>query len=268
MTQFSEKNYWALILGGSTGFGLATALKLAAEGMNICIVHRDRKLNMDAINHSFEAIKATGVECITFNINALTSEGQNLVIASLKTALGGTGKVRLLLHSIAFGSLRPLSPFSGGGYLKDEDFSGTIYAMGTSLITWVQAVLKENLFAEDSRVIALTSEGNSIAWHSYAAVSAAKGALEALCRSMALEFAPYNIKTNVVQAGVTDTAALRLIPGSEKIKESAKMRNPFNRLTTTEDVANVIHLLCTDDARWINGSIIKADGGESISGSH
>lgn len=267
MKQFSNKGYWALILGGSSGFGLATAKRLSKEGMNICIVHRDRQGSMGTIQPFFDAIKANGVQCITINVNALTEEGQTMVIDSLKVNLGNTGKIRLVLHSIAYGSLKPLSPFIDP-CLKPEDFSLTIYAMGTSLITWVQKLLKQSLLAEDSRVIALTSEGNSIAWYSYAAVSAAKGALEALCRSMALEFAPYGIRTNIVQPGVTDTPALRLIPGSDKMMVTAQERNPFHRLTTTEDVANVIYLLCTDEARWINGSIIKADGGESISSAH
>ncbi len=267
MKQYSKNKYWALILGGSSGFGLAAADKLAREGVNICIVHRDRKAALEEINRNFSLIKETGVQCISFNTNALSKEGQAMVINSLKEAMGPEGKVRLLLHSIAFGSLKSLSPLKGGPYLQEEDFTGTIHAMGTSLITWVQALMKEDVFAPDSRVIALSSEGNSIAWPDYAAVSAAKGALEALCRSMALELAPYGIRTNVIQAGVTDTAALRLIPEYQKIKTSAETRNPFHRLTTPKDVADVIALLFTDEAKWINGSILKVDGGESISGS-
>ncbi|MBI2270776.1 MAG: SDR family oxidoreductase [Bacteroidetes bacterium] len=268
MNNISSKNYWALILGGSSGFGLATARKLAEEGFNICIVHRDRRGAMEAIDQAFEKIRSKGIQFVSYNVNALTADGQAAVINSLNEILSGNGKIRLVLHSIAFGNLKPLSPVTEKTYLRDEDFSGTIYAMGTSLISWIQKLLKENMLAEDSRVIALTSEGSSIAWSFYAAVSAAKAALEAICRSMALELAPYGIKTNVIQAGVTDTAALRFIPGHEKIKALAITRNPFHRLTTTEDVADVIFLLCTDNARWINGSIIKVDGGESISGVH
>jgi NAD(P)-dependent dehydrogenase (short-subunit alcohol dehydrogenase family) len=70
----------------------------------------------------------------------------------------------------------------------------------------------------------------------------------------------------VIQAGVTDTPALRAIPGHEQLVAQARLRNPFARLTTPRDVANAISLLCTDEAAWINGEVIRVDGGEHISG--
>ena len=83
--------------------------------------------------------------------------------------------------------------------------------------------------------------------------SADKVALEAIARAIAVEYAPYGIRANVIQAGVTDTPALRLIPGHKHLKAAAKMRNPFKRITTPEDVANFIYLMCLDEAAWANG---------------
>jgi enoyl-[acyl-carrier protein] reductase I len=88
--------------------------------------------------------------------------------------------------------------------------------------------------------------------------------MEAIVRNMAVEFASYGIRANCVQAGVTDTTSFRMIPGSETIREITGARNPFGRLTTPEDVANVVYLLCRDEASWINGSVIVADGGEHL----
>ena len=93
-------------------------------------------------------------------------------------------------------------------------------------------------------------------------MGAAKAALENICRSMATELAVFGIRTNVIQASVTETPSFKMIPGNEKIKEETLKRNPFKRLTTTEDVANAIYLLCTDEAAWINGAILHVDGGE------
>ena len=149
--------------------------------------------------------------------------------------------------------------------LQTDDFQLTIQAMGISLYDWTNAIFEARLFSDDARVISFTSEGNTKAWKNYAAVSAAKVTLEAITRNIALEYAPFGIRANCIQAGVTDTASLRMIPGSEEIKKHSLLRNPFNRLTLPEDVANVVYLLSKDEAAWINGTIIPVDGGEHIS---
>ena len=156
--------------------------------------------------------------------------------------------------------------YPAGVFLEEEDLQQTIHAMGTSLLGWVQELHRRGLFAPDARVVGLTSEGNEVAWKGYAAVAAAKVALESISRAIAVEMAPFGIRSNIVQAGVTDTPALRLIPGSAQLKAAARRRNPFARLTTPEDVARVIHLLCLPESAWINGEVIRVDGGEHVSG--
>ena len=79
---------------------------------------------------------------------------------------------------------------------------------------------------------------------------------------MAVEFSQFGLKTNLIQAGITETSSLKMIPGSEKLMEIANSRNPLGRMTQPDDVAKAIYLLCTDEAFWINGSIIHVDGGE------
>ncbi|QHI39106.1 Enoyl-[acyl-carrier-protein] reductase [NADPH] FabL [Kordia antarctica] len=262
--EFKNKNYWALILGGSSGLGLATAKKLAAHGMNICIIHRNSRSQEIEITAEFDKIKAEGIQFISFNIDAINPEKRQKVINDLPQYLGEKGKIRTLVHSIAKGNLKPMIA-DNAPTLKNDDFNLTINAMAISLYDWTQAVFEVKLFAEDARIISFTSEGNAKAWKNYAAVSAAKVALEALTRNIALEFASYGIRANCIQAGVTDTASLQMIPGNEKIKKHTLVRNPFKRLTNPEDVANVVYLLSKDEASWINGSIIPVDGGEHIS---
>lgn len=262
-----DEGHWALVLGGSSGFGLATAQKLARHGMNVAVVHRDRRGAMAAIEPEFEKIRQTGVRFFAMNVDALSSEGRTSTLDMLREHMGANGRVRLLMHSIAYGNLKPLIASSpDDARLEEEDFARTVHAMGTSLVTWTQDLFDRRLFAADARVLGMTSEGNEVAWRGYAAVAAAKVALESVSRAIAVELAPYGIRSNIVQAGVTDTPALRLIPGSDKMKADARARNPFGRLTTTADVADVIYLLCTDEARWINGALLRVDGGEHVAG--
>lgn len=261
---FEHKNYWALVLGGSSGLGSATAKKLAKHGMNICVIHRDSRSQEAAINEAFDKIRSEGVQFESFNMDAFKPEKRDELIIKLKTILGDSGIIRTLVHSVAKGNLKPML-HDEKPTLKNDDFTLTINAMAISLYDWTKSIFKAQLFAEDARIISFTSEGNTKAWKNYAAVSAAKVALEAITRNIALEFAPFGIRANCIQAGVTDTASLRMIPGSDKIKAHSLQRNPFKRLTQPEDVANVVFLLCKDEASWINGCIIPVDGGEHIS---
>jgi enoyl-[acyl-carrier-protein] reductase (NADH) len=134
--------------------------------------------------------------------------------------------------------------------------------MATSMLDWARVLLKEELFETDARVIGLTSDGAHKYWEGYAAVSIAKASLESLATYMAVELSKFGVKTNLIQAGITATSSLKKIPGSDKLIKHAKEKNPSGRITEPEDVANVIYLLCTKEATWINGSLIHVDGGE------
>ena len=262
--EFQNKNYWALILGGSSGLGLATAKKLAKHGMNICIIHRNSRAQEEEITNEFQNIKAEAVQFKAYNVDAFNAEKREQTISELKEVLGSQGKIRTLVHSVAKGNLKPMIS-EENPTLKNDDFNLTINAMAVSLFDWTKALFEAQLFANDARIISFTSEGNTKAWRNYAAVSAAKVTLEAITRNIALEFAPFGIRANCIQAGVTDTASLRMIPGSDQIKAHSLRRNPFHRLTQPEDVANAVYLLSKDEASWINGCVIPVDGGEHIS---
>jgi enoyl-[acyl-carrier protein] reductase I len=264
MREFQNKNYWALILGGSSGLGLATAKKLAKHDMNICIIHRNPRAQEDEIEFEFNKIRAENTKFKSFNADAFKSEKRDQIISELKDCFGSEAKIRTLVHSVAKGNLKPMVS-EDIPTLKNDDFNLTINAMAISLYDWTKALFEAQLFAKDARIISFTSEGNTKAWKNYAAVSAAKVTLEAITRNIALEFAPFGIRANCIQAGVTDTASLRMIPGSDTIKAHSLKRNPFKRLTQPEDVANAVYLLSKDEASWINGCVIPVDGGEHIS---
>ncbi|MFP4844505.1 SDR family oxidoreductase [Winogradskyella sp. PE311] len=264
MKEFQNKNEWALILGGSSGLGLATAKKLARHGLNICVIHRSARIQESAIYEEFDVIKNEGVQFIAYNSDAFKTEKRELIIKDIKAQFDANDKIKVLVHSVAKGNLKPMISEDNAA-LKHDDFALTISAMGISLYDWTKVLFDAKLFSDDSRIISFTSEGNSKAWQNYAAVSAAKVTLEAITRNIALEFAPFGIKANCIQAGVTDTSSLRMIPGSDKIIEHTLMRNPNKRLTLPEDVANAVYLLCKDEAAWITGTIIPVDGGEHLS---
>src|SRR5688572_25863909 len=115
--------------------------------MSVCIVHRDLRGAMKRIEGDFEEIRACGNGFIALNVDALNAEGRTSTLDTLKERMGDDGRVRVLLHSIAFGNLKPIAPApqvdgeTGGEpprLIEDEDMARTVYSMGTSLLSWVR----------------------------------------------------------------------------------------------------------------------------------
>jgi enoyl-[acyl-carrier protein] reductase III len=257
-TQF--KGLWAIILGGSSGFGMASVNKLAQHGMNVAVLYRETSIAEKPILQKFSSIAPENqVTILPYNANALSAEGRESALQKFVADGIGKNQVKLLLHSIARGNLKPLT---GDDPLSTEDIQFTTYAMSNSLLDWTRDLLRDEFFHSDARILGLTSEGAHKHWKGYAAVSLAKASLESLAKYMAVEFAPMGLKTNIIQAGITPTSSLKMIPGSEKLIEIGNSRNPMGRITQPEDVAKVVYLLCTDDAFWVNGALIHVDGGE------
>jgi enoyl-[acyl-carrier protein] reductase III len=170
-------------------------------------------------------------------------------------------QIGVLMHSLAFGTLRA---YTGENGVTPAQMDMTVRVMAHSLVDWAQAILSRELMGEGGRIFAMTSSGSNRVIPSYGPVSAAKAALESHCRQLAYELAPRGITVNALRGGVTDTAALRKIPGSDELVAGATERNPSGRLTTPEDVARATVALCSPDSYWITGNVINVDGGEEI----
>ena len=266
MKELLELDGWALILGASSGFGETAARTLAKAGMNIAGVHLDRRAGLKHVAEIKAAVEAEGRQAVFFNVNAADEKKRNATLDALKEQIGD-GKIRVLMHSLAFGTLRPYwSDEEGEAVITKANMDMTLDVMAHSLLYWTQDVLRRGMFSKDARIFAMTSAGSTTVWKGYGAVSAAKCALESHIRQLAAELAPHGITANALCAGVTDTPALRKIPGSDVMIDNAKSRNPHGRLTLPEDVADAMVALSTPATRWITGNTIYIDGGEIIGG--
>ena len=252
---------WALILGASSGFGEAAAIELAGAGMNIFGVHLDRREGAARVEQIRARIAATGRESVFFNGNAADEERRRQTVEAIRQRLeNGGGTVRVLLHSLAFGALKPMAE------IPKRQLELTADVMGHSLVYWVQDLLATGLIGAGGRIFAMTSGGSRRAIPMYGAVGAAKAVLEAHIRQLALELAPLGITANAIEAGVTETPALRAIPNHERLAEFARVRNPHQRLTTPVDVARCLAVLAHENTYWMTGNTIRVDGGEGTVG--
>ena len=258
---------WALILGASSGFGEATSLELARSGYSIFGVHLDLRATLANAQRIQDKIKSIGQEAVFFNVNAADAEKRAKVVKSIQERLredGGGASVRVLLHSLAFGTLLPYVAETPKDAISQKQLEMTVDVMAHSLVYWAQDLVARGLMGKGGRIFAMTSSGGTRVIRSYGAVSAAKAALESHIRQLAYELAPLGITANAIRAGVTDTPALRRIPGGPELLERAKQQNPSGRPTTTEDVAKAIAALCDERLYWLTGNVLGVDGGEDI----
>ncbi len=261
-----KANEWALILGASSGFGGASAIELARHGMNVFGVHLDRQTTMPLVQGVMKEIRHFGREAIFFNMNAADAIKRNETLDEIQERFGthSPQTIKVLLHSLAFGTLKPFIAKKPDEGLTQAQMEMTIDVMANSLVYWVQGLVTRGLMKRGGRIFGMTSSGGHSVLPAYGAVSGAKAAMESHIRQLAMELGPLGITANALMAGVTDTPALRKIPGASGMLQIARWKNPGGRLTTPEDLARTLVLLCEDGASWISGNVIGVDGGEDI----
>jgi NAD(P)-dependent dehydrogenase (short-subunit alcohol dehydrogenase family) len=269
-----DRERWALILGASSGMGEATGLALARNGYRIAGIHLDFRAALAHVEEVKARIVEAGSEALFINMNAADDEKRGAALATLKARFdesrtaGRHPYVRVVMHSLAFGSLVPFLTDDPKDAVDRKKMEMTQDVMANSLVYWVQDLYHAGFLERGSKIYAMTSEGTSRVVPSYGVVSGAKAAMESHVRQLAMEFARRDtgVAVNSIRAGVTDTPALRKIPENQRMIDITLARNPHGRMTTTQDVADAIVTLSESDSDWMSGNIIGVDGGEFVTG--
>ena len=269
-----DRERWALVLGASSGMGEATSVALARAGYRIAGIHLDFRAGLTHVEDVKKRIADAGSEALFTNMNAADDEKRAAALAALRArfeerrAEGAHPYVRVVMHSLAFGTLLPFLAEEPKEAVSRKQMEMTLDVMANSLVYWVQDLLRGGFLEVGSKVYAMTSEGSTRMVPTYGAVSAAKAALESHCRQLAMELARKGtgITVNAIRAGVTVTPALMKIPEHDAIIEASTRRNPSGRMTTPQDVADAIVALSERGLDFMTGNVIGIDGGEYITG--
>jgi enoyl-[acyl-carrier protein] reductase III len=245
------KNKYSLVTGGSRGIGRAIALELAERGADVAINFFSNRANAESTRKEIEGL---GVKALAVRANVGNPDHISRMFRAVKEEFGA---LDILVSNAASGALKSTLELD----IKDWERSMDINARALLLMAQHAVPLMEG---RRGKIVSITSMGSTRYIPSYGAVGASKAALETVTRYLAMELGRKHINVNAVAAGVIDTDSLKMFPNREDLLEDAKSFTPKGRLAEPSDIARVVAMLCSEDADWVCGQVIVADGGHSL----
>ena len=227
------KNF--LIIGGSTGIGLSLAQILKAEGANVIV----------ACRHQSDELKALGVTFLPLDVKNPVGEA----LSSLPEALNGVVYCPGTIN---------LKPFHR---ITREEFQEDLNINVLGAVDVLQNTLKSLKKAGNASVVLFSTVAATLGMNFHSSIALSKGAIEALGKSLAAEWANLPIRVNIIAPSLTNTPLASKLLGSDEKVENAGKRHPIGRIGTSEDIAEMAAFLLSDKASWITGQVIGVDGG-------
>ena len=244
----------AVITGGSRGIGAATAIAAARRGMGVILTYNQ---NPDAAESVVERIKADGGKAVALQLDVSDSKSFPAFVASVKETLRTVWQqetIAGLVNNAGYGLFNPIET------VDEAQFDGLFNVLLKGPFFLTQALLP--LLGRDSSIVNLTSATTRLAFAGVAPYAAFKGGLEVLSRYMAKEFGERGVRVNTVSPGPIRTElGGGLTPDFEAMLAA---QTALGRVGEPEEVANVIAMLLSSDATWINAQSIEVAGGYNV----
>jgi 3-oxoacyl-[acyl-carrier protein] reductase len=237
----------ALVTGSGRNIGRATVLKLAAEGAHVVVNARTNQEEVDAVANEARAL---GVKALSV-LADMSHKDQ--VDSMVSRALSEFGRIDILINNAA---IRPHKPFTE---LTEQDWEAVRGVVLDGALYCTRAVINTMVTHQYGRIVFFTGEGAFVGGSGRAHVSAAKMGLVGLARGLASEFAPQNIRVNVVSPGSIDTSRANPEWYQGRVPNAAGI--PLGRQGTVDEIAATCLFLVSDDGGFITGQTIHVNGG-------
>jgi enoyl-[acyl-carrier protein] reductase III len=242
---------FALVTGASRGIGRACALELARLGASVAINFLKREKRALGVA---EEVKALGGKAVVLQANVGNPEEIKDLFGAVRDHFGG---LDIFVSNAVNAAIKPVAELSLTDWQRTFNINATAFFIGA------QEAAKLMEPERGGSIIAISSVGSQRVIPNYAALGVAKAALECLSRYLAFEWAERNIRANVVSGGPVETDALKAAFDYHQVAAWENV-TPMRRLGTPEDLARTVAWLCTEEARWITGQVILADGGITL----
>lgn len=244
------ENKTAVVTGGSRGIGLAIAKKLAENGANIAILFVGAPEEGDSAKAELEKL---GVKAERYFCDVSDFEESKKVVDEVISEFGG---IDILINNA--GITRDKLVLK----MDEKDFDAVIDVNLKGVFNMIKHTYKHFMKKRSGRIVSTSSIVGLVGNAGQANYAASKAGIIGLTKSVARELAGRGVTVNAVAPGYIGTDMTSALP--EKVKESMKEQIPAKRIGTPEDVANVVAFLCSDEAAYVTGEVIRVDGGLAI----
>ena len=248
----------ALITGGSRGIGRGIALKLAEQGVHVAINYVKDEASA---KKTLEQVRARGADGFVVQADVSQPAQVERMFDRVRDEFGS------LDIFIANARTDVGTFYSTPMSISLEQWDTAMDSQAKAFLVGVRKAV--TMMPDGGRIIAITYApgGRCGGWQPWVAMGAAKSALEALTRYFAVALAPREITVNAISPGWVDDSVLNTLPDqAQKLIRDRQQQGwtPMRRLGTPADIGNVVSLICSQEAGWITGQTVTADGGSSL----
>jgi NAD(P)-dependent dehydrogenase (short-subunit alcohol dehydrogenase family) len=240
----------AIVTGGSSGIGRATAIELARQGAKVVVAARRESEGEETVRQ----VKATGTDGLFVRTDVTQAAN---VEALINQTLEAYGSLNCVFNNAGAGKAAPLVELSEQGW--DLDLDVNLKAIWLSMKYEIPAMLKSG----GGAIVNMASQGGGvIGVPNFASYTAAKGGVVALSRTAAMEYGGQGIRVNFISPGLILTDLLAEVPHDTLQQMEANV--PLKRGGKPEEVAKAVVWLCSDEASYITGHNLVIDGGYTV----